>query len=421
MFFRFLSYNAFIVISKLVSSFIISKVSAIFLGPSGYALVGNFRNIFQIFLGVSASGFESGTIKHISENRNNTTYFSTIVSSIIVFSLGLSVILGFFILIFAESLSIIILKSTTYAFIFRYAAFLLPIVALNSIVLYIINGLQKIKTYTKLVILTSLVNALLAAVLVYYFDLEGALLSSIIASAIVLVVSFTIRDVRLIFKETIFHIKKVSVTIIKSMSVYVAMATYSTILISISYFLIRNEIITSFNENIAGYWEAMNKISMFYMVFFTSIFMLYLLPKLSENSTLIGYKTIMQQYFKMLIPVCVCGFVFLFFIRTLVIKIFLTDAFQTIEQYFVLQFLGDFIKIVGFSIACQFHAKKMVTIYFVSDFIIYVSFYFLSVMLLEQFELKGVFYAHIFSCSLYLLVVSLFILVRNKNYVSSNE
>ena len=81
MFFRFLSYNTIIVLGKLISSFVVSKVSAIYLGPSGYALLGNFRNIFQIVLGVSANGFESGTIKHIAENRDDKSYHSKIVSS----------------------------------------------------------------------------------------------------------------------------------------------------------------------------------------------------------------------------------------------------------------------------------------------------------------------------------------------------
>jgi len=147
MFFRFLSYNTIIVLGKLISSFVVSKVSAIYLGPSGYALLGNFRNIFQIVLGVSANGFESGTIKHIAENRDDKSYHSKIVSSIISFSFILSLFMGILLLIFACELSEITLKTSNYSYVFRYLAFLLPLISINFIILYIINGLQKIKTY----------------------------------------------------------------------------------------------------------------------------------------------------------------------------------------------------------------------------------------------------------------------------------
>ena len=420
MFFRFLSYNALIVFSKLASSFIVSKVSAIFLGPSGYALVGNFRNIYQIIIGITSSGFESGAIKHIAENRDKKDYFSKVVSSIIVFSVLLSVLVGLLLLIFATRLSEFSFNTSEYAYVFKYMVPLLPLISLNFLILYIINGLQKIKTYAKLIILVSVINAILTFLLIYYHSLEGALLATILVSAVTLVVSLLIKDVREILAQVVLSTKAVSFAIISSMSTYVLMAAYSTILISVTYLFIRNQIISDLGEDYAGYWEAMNKISTFYMVFFTSVFTLYLLPKLSVNKSLVGYKDIMQYYFKRLIPLMILIFLVLFLLRTFVIKLFLTEEFRIIEKYFLLQFAGDFIKIIAFSLACQFHAKTMVAIYFISDAILYLSFYVLSIYFLEQIDLKGVFYAHILSCTLYLFVVTLFIFTRNKNYLETD-
>mgnify|MGYP000336036870 CR=1 FL=1 len=59
-FFKVLSYNSIIILGKVITSFVVSKVSAIYLGPSGFALVGNFKNLFQGVLGITSSGFESG-------------------------------------------------------------------------------------------------------------------------------------------------------------------------------------------------------------------------------------------------------------------------------------------------------------------------------------------------------------------------
>ena len=70
-FLKVFSFNSIVVIVKLLTSFIVSKVSAIYLGPSGYAIVGNLKNVLQGVLGISTSGFESGLIKYIAENKND--------------------------------------------------------------------------------------------------------------------------------------------------------------------------------------------------------------------------------------------------------------------------------------------------------------------------------------------------------------
>ncbi|WP_375236180.1 O-antigen translocase [Winogradskyella sp.] len=420
MWIKFLSYNSLIVLTKLISSFVVSKVTAIYLGPSGYALVGNFKNVFQIVLGVTSRGFESGAIKHIAESSDKNIRLNKIISTIILFSLVLSVLASLVLLIFANKLSEFTFKTESYAYIFGYTALLLPFISVNFLVLYIVNGFQKLKTYAKLVSLASIINALITFVLVYSYGLLGALLAVISVSVFTFGLSLCFKEVRYILSEVVFSVKALSISVIKSISTYVLMAAYSTALISIIYLLVRNQIISVFDENQAGYWEAVNKISAFYMMFFTSIFTLYLLPNLSKNKTVDGYKTFMSHYFKRLIPLLIIMFIVLFLMRFLVIRLFLTDEFIVIEKYFILQFIGDFIKIIGFSLAYQFHAKRMVTSYVITDAIIYLSFYFLSMYFLDYLNLEGIFYAHIISSSLYLFAVSLFIFTKNKKYLSTN-
>lgn len=420
MWIKFLSYNSLIVFSKLISTYIVSKVTAFYLGPSGYALVGNFKNIFQIVIGLTSRGFESGVIKHIAENNDKKEYLKKVISTVILFSLLLSLVASIILFIFSSQLSMLTFKTRDYNFVFRYLAFFLPFISINFLIIYCVNGLQQLKVYAKLISLASIINAILISVLVYYYGLEGALMAIVGVSVISMVLSFLFKEVRYIISEIGFNIKEMSLSIIKSMFIYVIMAAYSTVLMSVVYLLIRTEIISVYNENQAGYWEAVNKISAFYMMFFTSIFTLYLLPNLSKNTTIEGYKNIMTYYFKRLIPLLVVMFILLFLFRFILIKFVLTTEFLAIEKYFVFQFIGDFIKIIAFSLAYQFHAKRMVASYFITDAIIYLSFYGLSLYFLSSFNLQGVFYAHIISSSLYLITVSLFIFTKNKKYLSQN-
>lgn len=419
-FFKVFSYNSLVVFGKLITSFIVSKVSAIYLGPSGYAIVGNLKNVLQSALGLTASGFESGIIRYVSENKNDKTQLQIIAASVVTFSVFLSLIIGIPFFVFSEDLADYILKDRSLAFIFRCLAFLLPLISLNFLMIYIANGLQKLRLYTALVTVSNLLNAILTFLFVYFFNLKGALFASIIVPAASFLIGFLFEDIRFLFRGVVSSIKRVSKSFLKSISTYLLMATYSTILLSFSYLFIRNKIILNVDTDTAGLWEAMNKISSFYMLFFSSLLTLYLLPLLASNKTIKGYYSIMKSYFKYLIPIILILFCGLYIFRSLVVKIFLTTEFESIEQFFHLQLLGDFIKVLAFSIAYQFHAKKMVTFYFITDAILYVTFYFFGIHLLDVFDLRGVFYAYILSAFLYLIFVASFVFFNNNKYLSKD-
>ncbi|MBT8393883.1 MAG: O-antigen translocase [Bacteroidia bacterium] len=416
-FFKVFSFNSYIIIGKVLTSFIISKVTAIYLGPSGFAIVGNFKNIFQAVLGVTSSGFESGVIRHIAENRHNKQSYSTIISSVFTISLFLSLFIASLLFFFSEKLSIYLLKDNSTAFIFKYFALLLPFISFQLLLLYLINGLQKIKLFTYLSLFFNIINAILTFLFIHFFSLKGALLVSLIVPVVSFFSSFIFKEIRSLFQRHFLLFKNISKEIIASMSVYLGMAVYSTVLISISYLFLRIKIIETINIDSAGLWEAMNRISTFYMMLFTSLFTLYLLPKLSQNKSVSGYYVIMRDYFKFLIPIVIITFTLIFLLKIYIIRIFLTEEFLTINKFFLLQLVGDLLKIIGFSIAYQFHAKKMVFYYVITDAVLYGAYYFLSAYLIDLFDLKGVFYAYVSSTFLYLILVLYFVISSRNKYL----
>ena len=66
-----MSLNSFSILIKIVIGFITSKVIAIFLGPSGMALVGNFRNFISSTEAFATLGFENGLVKYVAEHKND--------------------------------------------------------------------------------------------------------------------------------------------------------------------------------------------------------------------------------------------------------------------------------------------------------------------------------------------------------------
>ena len=71
--FKITSLNSLSVVLKLGIGLITSKVIAIFIGPSGLALVGNFRNFVGSFETIATLGFQNGIVKYIAEVKEKET------------------------------------------------------------------------------------------------------------------------------------------------------------------------------------------------------------------------------------------------------------------------------------------------------------------------------------------------------------
>ena len=68
--FKVFSLNGLSVFFKIIIGFITSKIIAVYVGTSGMALVGNFRNFINIFESVGLLGFQNGIIKYVAENED---------------------------------------------------------------------------------------------------------------------------------------------------------------------------------------------------------------------------------------------------------------------------------------------------------------------------------------------------------------
>ena len=152
--------------------------------------------------------------------------------------------------------------------------------------IYVLNGLEQ---YKKLVILNSVLsigNMVVTIILAIKYGLEGALLGIILGPIIVFCINFFLLGEKRQILYYAFKFELFSIKVLKNISIYFLMAAYSTVIVSLTFLLIRNLIIANLSVEEAGYWEAMNRISSFYLMFFISLTSFYLLPRLSKTNKL---------------------------------------------------------------------------------------------------------------------------------------
>tara|TARA_R110002050_G_scaffold300276_1_gene468471 strand:- start:44702 stop:45994 length:1293 start_codon:yes stop_codon:yes gene_type:complete len=403
-------FNAIIVVLKMFCGIITSKVVASFLGPTGLALLGNFKNFTQLVLSFTATGYQNGTVRYISEFSHKNRDKNKITTTIFQLSLGLALLIGIILWMFSKTWSIYLFKSEDYNNAIKILAIGLPFLSFNFIIVYILNGLER---YKKLVIINSIfsiVNMLVIVILVIDHQLTGALLGVILGPVIVFILSLFVlgEEKKNIFN--IFKFKLFSFKVLKKMNIYFLMSIYSAVIVSITFLLIRNLIIEKLSIQEAGYWEAMNRISSFYLMFFISLTSFYLLPRLSKINDFKVFKKEIKGFYILIIPLLLISFILIYFLRYFLLKLFLTEEFLPTSILFFWQLIGDFISVLAIALVKQFHAKLMFKAYLISNGVLNLLYYCLSYCFIDVYGLVGVARSYAVSYLIYLLVVIIFIL-----------
>ena len=91
---KVLSLNSVSVGVSFVLGLLSSKIISVFLGPSGMALMGSFRNFTAMIKSIATLGMNTSVVKLIVENKEDKEEVSIIYSTFFGVFLGLAIVLG---------------------------------------------------------------------------------------------------------------------------------------------------------------------------------------------------------------------------------------------------------------------------------------------------------------------------------------
>ena len=401
--FKITSLNSLSIVLKIAVGFITSKFIALFVGPAGMALVGNFRNFLSSTQAVATLGFETGIVKYVAEYKNNQDYLKKIIATITIFLLGFSILISAVIFFCADFLNLQIFGlSHQYSFVFKALSAALPFYVCSLFLIAIINGLGCFKKVIFINCIGYIIGLFISILIIYYLKTEGALLAIIITPSLLFFVSlYYINNEIAILRYIKFSFFDAS--ILKKFSSYSVMIFVSSIIGPLVLLAIRNNFIEKIGINEAGFWEAISRISSYYMLFITTILSLYFLPKLSESKSVQATNQLFWKYFKTILPLFGFGLIIVYFIRFYIISILLTKEFLPTEKLFFYQLLGDFLRAASYVLAFQFYAKKMTTAFVISELLSLGVLYFSSIYFVAHFGFQGIVMSH---CTTYLVYLA---------------
>jgi PST family polysaccharide transporter len=381
--------NGIAVAVKVASALVLNKILAVYVGPVGYAIIGQFQNAVSIVVslagGVVATGVTKATAQHFDDEAKQHAVWQTAIR----FSLGASLIAGVSLLFVGDWLSAWLLHRVDMSSVFVWLALTLPAMAANNLLLAIVNGKKEVGIYVIANINGSLLSLLVIGLLAYYFGLYGALVAFTINPAVVLLSTATMVARRDWFKAK-FLWGQMNRPALRELSGFGLMGLTTALTAPISYMLIRDHLATHLGLTAAGYWQASWKISEIYLMLVTTTLAVYYLPRLAEIRTAPELKTEIIKVYRLVMPIVAVGAVTIYLLRDFIIHTLFTPDFLPMRELFPWQLAGDVIKIGSWILSYIMLGRAMVKVFVMTEIAFSILFVVLSWLLVGVFGLVGV-------------------------------
>ncbi|WP_043970935.1 MULTISPECIES: O-antigen translocase [Acinetobacter] len=400
--------NGVAVLIKTATMFILNKILAVYVGPAGYAAIGQFQNFIQMVTTFAGSAINTAVIKYTAEYYEDETkqkdVWKTAGSIVLLFSLIFSLI----ILIFQKQLSVYIFHTDLYQTVFVWFAVFLTFFTFNALFLAILNGKKEVLRLVTANIVGSIFSLVVTSLLAVKYGLYGALVAlSIYQSLAFLITLF------LCYKANWFKLSylfgKIDKVIAKKIAAFAFMALVSAVCVPLSQMAIRSYLTYEYGSTYAGYWEAMIRLSAAYLMLVTTTLGVYYLPRLSELSKIEEIRKEIFLGYKFIFPLAIVGGWVVYLLRDWIVAILFTKTFLPMRDLFLWQMIGDSLKIGSWVLAYLMLSKAMTRLFVTTEIIFAITSILLTYVCTHIFGFEGVSIAHLVNYGMYWLVMSFFV------------
>ena len=328
---------------SLLARLISTKIVAVYLGTNGMFLLGQLKDFLRLGNTISSFGIENGIVKYVAEFEQQKENLSNIIGT----SFRINIISAFFvslvILAFKNQISTFLQIDFDENFYFFLLVISVISASIHTCFLSIYNGLNRIKLFVIVNIISNIVSAIILVLFVLKMQIIGAFYALVINQILTLIINIIFYTVYKPFLiQWIF--KKYINEYFKKLSSFSIMAIVGPVCLIISSFIVRDYLYDKFGADYAGSWEAMWRISAIYLLFLITTFKFYLIPTFSKLND-IELKKEVFKIWKIVVPIIILITTAVYFSKNIIINLLLSNEFILINSIIFFHLIGDIIKI----------------------------------------------------------------------------
>lgn len=400
--------NAMAVGSRMVVGFILNKLLATYVGPAGFAIIGQYQNVVTMANSIMTGAVQNGVVRYTTEFSEDEVRQHALWRTVVAACFFLSLTIGSALVIFARPLSMRLLKSPDYAIVIGLLGASLFLSVMNVILLSVLNGKKEIPRYVAANVAGNVLVLMVCAWTIRRWNLMGALISLGAVQGIMLLATLALVMRRPWFRLRHF-IGGIEWPLLGKMGSYFLMAGVSSVVIPLSMIAIREIIARHLGMDAAGYWQGAWRLSEIYLSFVTTTLMVYYLPRIAELKDPQALYREIQHVAKLVLPVIAAISLGVYLMRRPIILLLFSPRFMPMEQLFLWQFVGDLVKILGWLLGYVALGRALVSLYIVSECLFSSLLVVLTYALVPVMGLKGAPMAYLANYVLYagFMVISL--------------
>ncbi len=395
---------------RILSGFIVTKVIAVYVGPSGLALIGQLQNFINIILLASGNFLKTAVTKYTAEYKEQEEKKYGLWSAALKITFLLSIVFFLLLMVFREQISQQLLHSEEYTYVLVVLALSMPFFIFNTILLSILNGQKQIRHYITLNIVLSIVSLLIISILSMLYGVDGALIAYVTNQSFVFFITlFYLR------KEPWLKAKNFLYTIraehIKKLFAFAMITFVAVIASNTSMIVVRDYITRSLSLEDAGYWQGVWLLSQITLSLITTSLATYFLPTLSSLKTKHEISLELRRAIYIILPIAIIISCSIYLLREIIIVVLYSDQFAPMSELFLWQMIGNVIKVAGWLFGYVLVAKAMVKYTVTTEIIFATTFVLLSIYFVNNYGLVGVTYA--FAINSFIHFLAMFFLYKS--------
>ena len=336
--------NGVAVLTKVGTALLLNKILAVYVGPTGYAVIGQFQSLVGIVTGLASGAVGIGVTKYTAEYHAQPQRQLSVWHTGLKLGLGASLAGALVLLIAREPLAEWLLADRTYASVFVWLAFAIVLMVGNGLMLAIMNGRKAIGAFVGANIGGSLINAGTAVVLVLSHGLYGALVALCIGQALAaLATAWIFRRACAIPWSSLWG--NFDTEVARRLGGFALMAAVSAVVVPMSQVIIRDHLADTLGWQTAGLWQALSKISDLHLMLVTTTLVAYFLPRFAELPAGPQLRREVLRAYRFVLPLIVITAGTIFALRKPLVQGMLTAEFLPLTEALGWQLFGDGIKI----------------------------------------------------------------------------
>lgn len=407
---KFLSVTIFtglLALAKMLAGFIVAKAVAIYTGPSGIAILGQLQSFNNVINSLVSAPVGNGLVKYTAKyheegyEKCQPWWKASIQLSILICSITIPLLI-----LISHNLSTWLFNSSDYKKYIIIFALLLPLTSLGTMINSIINGQQDYKRYITLGIISVVFSTIIMLIAVHFAKLEGALIAVALQGGaigiIMLLSSINQKWMKHLYIDTEINRGK-----LKDISSYIVMAVVIALCSPTALIIIRKLLVNNTGWVLAGQWQAVWKISEAYLAVLSIALSTYFLPKLSALKTGNEVQSEVLKTFILVLPLASAMAITVYLFRDVAIKVIFTSEFYPARDFFLIQLIGDVIKISSWVLAFPMISQGK-TRWLVSTEITFSTLFVLtSWVLISIYGVHGANYAYLVTYTFYLFFMAI--------------